>query len=246
MKSVIGLPSGKLQGPTYEFLSERGIKLPNYSPELGIRNYRIETADAVFVIDTSRDLPKRVATGDIDAAIAGESEIQEFLGERETARINGVRNIFYEASEAFYVRPLPPYLTWKLVVLVREDARDRTFHDMLKRLNARDMRTPLISWTEYPYSERRLLQELIPDMTVGMYPYSDGDVVIMASSGATESKLRAGDSSFGLEVVSSGKTAELNGLRPFSETEKTYRSVVMQGIGTNNGFVKELVKQLEE
>lgn len=245
MLPVIGLPRGKLQRATYEFLQNFGIDLPSYNPDSGSRNYQINTEHAIFLVDNPMDLVKRVSLEDLNAAIAGGDSVVEFEAEYQKARENGVDFIPFP-PDYLQSTELPRYLSWRVVVLGRRGSQDPNFESLLNRLVYRDSRPRVHSWTEYPYTEQRLIHQIFPDLDVGIYPHSDGEVIIFPSSGTTESKLRRGDSMFGLEVVSTGESAEANELREFKETSRLHGPVIIKPHEYSDPFVDDLISRLTE
>jgi len=248
MLPVIGLPRGRLQGPTYEFLRDFGVHLPSYDPAANSRNYQIDTPHATYVVDHPKDLVKRVALSDLNAAIVGGDSSNEFSAEwaeSEKANLGGLRAIYYPPAEIQAIE-LPPYRQWYLTVLARQDTQDNNFSDMLTRLHRRDIRYLVHSWTEYPYAQKQLMERTLPGIKVGIYPYSSGEVLVFPSSGSTESKLRRGDSMFGLEIVSSGETSRLNGLKEFGETTVRCKPTLIKPRDYKDPFVTDLIGRFEE
>ncbi|MBI4276740.1 hypothetical protein HY629_02785 [Candidatus Uhrbacteria bacterium] len=235
---AIGLPQGKMQGPTYEFLKKAGIHLPEYDPAVGSRNYQIDTKHALFFMDRPGDLVTRVSMGELDAAITGSDTVVEFGAEYEEARRLGTNTVWMPPD---YIRSvdLPRYREWRLVMVVRNDLQDPDFASMLRRLSRRDMMYGIYSWTEFPYTELKLLRGT-DGLSVGVFPHSEGDIMIFPSRGTTESKLRRGGSMFGLEIVSTGQSLEANGLREFRETAKPYGPIMIMPKEGANAFVEDL------
>lgn len=238
------MPRGKLQGPTYQFLRHFDLDLPSYN-DSNSRNYQIDTKHAIFLIDNPRDLVKRVSMEDLNAAIVGGDSVVEFGAEYRQARKNEADVIYYP-PDYLESLDLPKYWSWRVVALARNDLTDPDFKSLLKRLVHRDSRPRVHSWTEYPYTEFDLIQQTSPKLNVGIYPHSDGEVVIFPSAGTTESKLRRGDSMFGLEVVSTGASVQANKLREFSETSQLYWPVLIKPCGYSDPFVDDLIGRLIE
>lgn len=137
-------------------------------------------------------------------------------------------------------------MSWRLAILGR-DQGDNDFVSLLKRLERRDRRYPSHSWTEYPYTEVKLVRQMLPDVEIGVYPNSSGEITVFPSQGTTESKLIAGTSLFGLEIISSGETMRANNLREFTETSQTHSPVIIKSPDCpNNGYASELMNKLLE
>lgn len=245
MLPVIGLPGGKLQKPTHKFLADAGVDIEDYDPSKNSRNYIIRTKNAIFVIDSSRDIVKRISLGGIDLAILGSEAIVEFKAERSYGAHNKA-NIFRHEVKDLEVTTLPHYLSWRLAILANSKVQDADFKSLLERLVNRDKKYHVHSWTEYPYTQKEMMEQTSSNIEVGIYPHSAGEITIFPSRRSTESKLAFGvDSLFGLELVSTGETARANNLREFAETSQTHGPVLVRSPEfTNDGYAQEFVGRL--
>lgn len=243
MKPVIGLPKGKYAAQVYRDLAAAGIDLVQYGPRRDSLSYLIETDHAIFLMDTTADLVRRVALGDVNMAIVGDDHVREFGAEYASSQ-GGNSSVFRYAPEDLHTRPLSRYPVWRLAFLARNDASFASFEQLLETVGENSGH-PVLSWTEFPYTELERIQRARPELQVGIYPHSSGQVLIFPSSRTTESKIQREQCIFGLETVSTGNHAAANDIRIFEETATTQGMATVQPSSYEDPFVKDLVAALE-
>ncbi len=198
----LALPSkGHLEDQTLAFLAGCGLRVDKVNP----RQYhaRIPELPQIRVLfQRVRDIPKSIATGDIDLGIAGTDTVLEALAGDRTSVVTIHEALGYGQCELVVAVPHE----W-------EGVRD------LAGLAARAAAQPgLRAATKHPYLARRFFEA-----------HDLGDIRIVSADGALEAAPAVGYADFIVDLSSTGTTLHDNHLRPLSDGQVVESQAMLIG-----------------